>query len=307
MDPLTWLLLLYSLPAYRNSARVAVWRRFKKIGALQIKTSAYLLPDRPTQYEHFQWLGKNIRDSGGDATLIRANEIDSVSNERLIDLFNRAREKEYVTLAKGLRALASRGKRADPQNFADELEHLTKQFREIRKLDFFDSPRAENVEMVLRKLEGTRQTKGALGRLNPDEYRGKTWVTRPRPEIDRVGSAWLIRHFIDPEAQFVFAAKAADAPSALSFDMPDADFTHHGDDCTFETLVKRFGSQDKTVRKIGEMIHDADLDDAKFQRIECVGIDRLLKGWAKQGSSDEELLREGFRCFDGLYSFLRKI
>jgi hypothetical protein len=89
--------------------------------------------------------------------------------------------------------------------------------------------------------------------------------------------------------------------------MLDADFTHHDDDCTFETLVKRFGIQDKTVRKIGEMIHDADLDDAKFQRIECVGIDRLLKGWAKQGFSDEDLLREGLRCFDGLYSFLRKI
>jgi hypothetical protein len=307
MDQIRWLLLLYSLPAHRNTARVAVWRRFRKIGALQLKTSAYLLPDRPTQYEHFQWLGKNIRDSGGDATLVRANEIDGVSSERLIDLFNKAREKEYAVLAKGLRALATRGKKADPQNFADELEKSTKQFREIRKLDFFDSPRAENVGMILRKLEGTRQTKGALSRLNRDEYRGKKWVTRPRPEIDRVGSAWLVRHFIDPEAEFFFAAKAADAPGAVSFDMPDADFTHHGDDCTFETMVKRFAIQDKTVRKIGEMIHDADLDDAKFQRIECVGIDRLLKGWAKQGFSDEELLKEGFRCFDGLHSFLRKI
>ena len=64
--------------------------------------------------------------------------------------------------------------------------------------------------------------------------------------------------------------------------MLDAEFSHHGDDCTFETLLKRFRIQDKAAQKIGEMIHDADLDDEKFQRTECIGIDRVLKGWAKE-------------------------
>jgi len=71
MDQIPWLLLLYSLPAHRNTERVAVWRRFKKIGALQLTTSTYLLPDQPTHYEHFQWLTKLLRDSGGEATLVR--------------------------------------------------------------------------------------------------------------------------------------------------------------------------------------------------------------------------------------------
>ena len=70
MDQIPWLLLLYSLPAHRNTQRVAVWRRFKKIGALQLTTSTYLLPDQPGHYEHFQWLTKLIRDSGGGATLV---------------------------------------------------------------------------------------------------------------------------------------------------------------------------------------------------------------------------------------------
>jgi hypothetical protein len=156
-------------------------------------------------------------------------------------------------------------------------------------------------------MKRTGKAKGALPRINPKNYRGKTWLTRPRPEIDRVGSAWLIRNFIDPKAKFVFASAASAKPGAVSFDMLDAEFSHHGDDCTFETLTKRFDIRDKTVRKIGEMIHDADLDDAKFQRNECIGIDRVLKGWAKESMSDNDILAEGFRCFDGLYAFLRRL
>ena len=87
--------------------------------------------------------------------------------------------------------------------------------------------------------------------------------------------------------------------------MLDAEFSHHGNYCTFETLTKRFAISDKSLVKIGEMIHDADLDDARFQRVEAVGIDRVLKGWAKEGLSDQEILRRGFECFDALYAFLR--
>jgi hypothetical protein len=132
-------------------------------------------------------------------------------------------------------------------------------------------------------------------------------LTRPRPEIDRVGSAWLIRKFIDSDGKFMFASKISANQRAISFDMLDAEFSHHGEDCTFETLTKRFGIQEKVVHKIGEMIHDADLDDEKFQRNECIGIDRVLKGWAREGMPDREILRRGFQCFDGLYAFLCRL
>jgi hypothetical protein len=88
--------------------------------------------------------------------------------------------------------------------------------------------------------------------------------------------------------------------------MFEVEFSHHGDDCTFETLVKRFGIADKAVWKLAEMVHDADLEDGKFQTTECIGIDRVLKGWGKSGLSEEELLRRGGECFDALYQQLKK-
>jgi hypothetical protein len=305
MKATSWLLLLFSLPTNRNTERVAVWRRLKKMGAVQIKTSTYLLPDEAAQYEQFQWLAQQIRDYGGDSTLVRAQEIEGLTREKVISLFNAARDKEYADLRKALQGFISRRRKSDAEFVAAELERLTRQLRELRAIDFFDSPRGHEVAMLLRRAEGPRRS-ARLETLDVKQYRGKTWLTRPRPEIDRVGSAWLISKFIDSDAKFVFAPTAEAVPEAIPFDMLDAEFSHHGNCCTFETLTKRFAIADKAVAKIGEMIHDADLDDARFQRVECVGIDRVLKGWAKEGSRDEEILRRGFECFDALYAFLQK-
>jgi hypothetical protein len=305
MKPSSWLLLLFSLPTKRKTERVAVWRRLKKMGAVQLKTSTYLLPDEPAQYEQFQWLAQQIRDYGGDSTLVRAQEIEGLTRDAVVSLFNTAREAQYADLKKALQNFISRHRKLDAESAAVELERLTKHFRELRQMDFFDSARGHEVAMLLRRAEGPRHAR-KLQLLDTKQYRGKTWLTRPRPEIDRVGSAWLISKFIDPKAKFVFAPSAQSVPGAIPFDMLDAEFSHHGNNCTFETLAKRFALADKAVARIAEMIHDADLDDAKFQRVECVGIDRVLKGWAKQGLADEEILRQGFECFDALYAFLQR-
>jgi hypothetical protein len=304
MHATSWLLLLYSLPTRQKTERVAVWRRFKKIGAIQIKTSTYLLPDEPAQYEQFQWLAQQIRDYGGDSTLVRAQEIEGLNKEKVIAMFNDVRAKDYGELRKALQNFIARRKKMDAEEAAAELERLTRQFREIRAIDFFDSPRGHDVAMLLRRAEGPRRAR-PLAVLDKKQYQGKTWLTRPRPEIDRVGSAWLISKFIDRKPKFVFAPTADAVPDAIPFDMLDAEFSHHGNNCTFETLTKRFVISDKSLVKIGEMIHDADLDDARFQRVEAVGIDRVLKGWAKEGLSDQEILRRGFECFDALYAFLQ--
>src|SRR5947207_8043159 len=115
--------------------------------------------------------------------------------------------------------------------------------------------------MLHRRAEGG--PKKALPRLEAKNYRGRTWLTRPRPEIDRVGSAWLIRRFIDPRAKFVFAAAVPSNREILPFDMVDVEFSHHGDCCTFEILIRRFDIEGKGIRKISDMIHDADREDAK--------------------------------------------
>jgi hypothetical protein len=305
MKATSWLLLLYSLPTRRNTERVAVWRRFKKMGAVQIKTSTYLLPDEPAQYEQFQWLAQQIRDYGGDSTLVRAREIEGLAREKVIAMFNDARAKEYAELRKVLQKFIVRRKKMDANDAATELQRLTRHFRGIRAVDFFDSARGHEIAMLFRRAEGPRRFR-QLETVDPKQYQGKTWLTRPRPEIDRVGSAWLISKFIDRKPKFVFAPKADAVPDAIPFDMLDAELSHHGNNCTFETLTKRFAISDKSVAKIGEMIHDADLDDARFQRVEAIGIDRVLKGWAKEGLPDEEILRRGFQVFDALYAFLQR-
>jgi len=305
MHATSWLLLLYSLPTRQKTERVAIWRRFKKFGAIQMKTSTYLLPDEPAQYEQFQWLAQQIRDYGGESTLVRAQEIEGLTKAKLVAMFNDARAKDYDELKKSLQSFIARQRTMDTEEAAAELERLTRQFRDIREVDFFDSPRGHDLEMLLRHAEGPRRLR-RLEILDAKQYQGKTWLTRPRPEIDRVGSAWLISKFIDRKPKFVFAPSAEAVRDAIPFDMLDAEFSHHGNCCTFETLIRRFAIRDKVLAKIGEMIHDADLDDSRFQRVEAIGIDRVLKGWAKEGLPDKEILRRGFECFDALYAFLQR-
>jgi hypothetical protein len=302
-----WLLLLYRLPTAKNTEHVNLWRKLKEFGALSLKTSAYLLPDSPLHFERFQGLSQQIRDGGGDATLIRVAEIENFSFEAVTALFGEARAADYDGLQSALAVLLKRKPKRPDESFRAEIEILQIRFEAIRGIDFFESPRAHDVENLFRRLKEPNTGVKAKGlALLPRDYRGKTWLTRPRPEIDRVGSAWLIRKCVDPEAVFVFGTQLRKFPTAIPFDMLDVEFTHNGDDCSFETLLKRFRIEDELLQKIAEMIHDADLEDDKFHRHECVAIDQMLKGWAKLGSSDEEILEKGFACLDALQVSLKR-
>lgn len=305
--PEKWLLLLYGLPTRKSGARVKLWRLLRKSGALPFKTSASLLPDTPEHHERFQWLAQQVRDAGGEATLLRVSEIEGLGSAAVVRQFNEARAADYDALRPALTRLMAENKPRAGAGFTAELEKLTQQFEGIRRIDFFGCPRAEDVRMLLRRAAGVRESAARAGaKLSPTRYRGCTWITRPRPQIDRAGSAWLIRRFIDPRARFVFADQPSAHPDAIPYDMYEVEFSHHGEDCTFETLVKRFGVADNAVRKIAEMVHDADLEDGKFQTTECIGLDRMLKGWAKSGLSDDELISRGGDCFEALYHSLRK-
>lgn len=302
-----WLLLLYGLPTRSNTARVNLWRQLKRCGALPIKTSAYILPDEPQHHERFQWLAQQVRDKGGEATIIHVSEIEGLTHENIIRQFNQARGADYGALVPALTSLISKTGKQFDEAFAANLERLTRQFEQIRAVDFFGSSRAPEVQVLLKRATGLRDGKASVSRrLRLKRFVGKTWLTRPRPEIDRVGSAWLIRKFIDPQAKFIFGADPAKHPEAIPYDMFEVEFSHQGDDCTFETLVKCFGIADKAALKMAEMIHDADLEDGKFQTVECIGIDRVLKGWAKSGLSDSDILARGWECFDALYRQMQK-
>jgi hypothetical protein len=300
-----WLLLLYTLPAKKTAGRVNLWRKLKKSGACSLKTSGYVLPDQPAHLERFQWLVQQVREEGGDATLARVKSIEGMSTEDLANLFNDARTKDYAALLKPLNELIAANRKKAGSGFPETLEKLQRQFQEIRAIDFFACPAAHDVDLLFQRAIKLTQPRGKPGAvLDRTRFQRSVWLTRPRPEIDRVGSAWLIRKFIDPSATFIFAANPAAHPEAIPYDMMDVEFTHHGDDCTFETLLKRFSISVSPARKLGEMIHDADLEDGKFQRPECIGLDLLFKGWARLGWSDVEILERGFTCFDGLYAAL---
>ena len=305
--PGSWLFLLFNLPAKQSSDRVKVWRRLKKFGAIQLKTSTYVLPDEPVHYERFQWLAKEIVDTGGEATLVRFKDIEGMPHAAIVALFNEARARDYDELFEPLNLLIKDDK-ARKQS-SNQLQKLRQRFQEIRDIDYFQSSRGEDLQRLLQKaeaLEAPKKKPETIMRLRAEDYRGKSWVTRPRPEIDRVGSAWLIRKFIDPSAKFVFGNAPAEFPKAIPYDMFEVEFSHHGDYCTFETLIQRFSIRDRAVLRLAELIHDADVEDDKFHRVEGFGIEQIFKGWAKQGLSDQEILAKGFECFDALYAQFKR-
>jgi hypothetical protein len=302
-----WLLLLYALPARQGASRVSLWRQLKKSGAVALKNSSYVLPDEPRHRERFQWLAQQVREGGGDATLVYATDIEGTSDAEIVRMFNAARAEDYTAFVAEIEAVIAANRHKAGETFAADLERFATRFEEIRQLDYFNAPQAEEARMQLeraRKLHAKKNRTPAT--LSSKRFFGRTWLTRPRPEIDRVGSAWLIRRFIDPKARFVFASNPKQHPEAVPYDMADVEFSHHGDDCTFETLVKRFALDDPALEQIAEMVHAADIDDGKYARTEAIGIDRVLKGWGRLGLSDEALLEKGGACFDGLYEFLRK-
>ncbi len=127
-------------------------------------------------------------------------------------------------------------------------------------------------------------------------------------EVDRMASAWLIRRWIDPEAQFKFVPAKGYQPARgeLRFDTFEADFTHEGDRCTFEVLIERFALNDPALHPIAEIVHDIDLKDSKFGRPETAGIDRLIAGIAMGHKDDEARLARGAAVFDDLHAYFKR-
>jgi hypothetical protein len=294
-----WLLLIFSLPSKRASERVGIWRKLQKFGTLQLRSSGYVLPNRPVNQERFEWLATAIRGFKGEASVLQVQSIDNLPSDVLKGQFRQQRKPDYASLIKEIRQLKS-----SAQGFPAQLVRLKRRFEEIAEIDFFDCPLRSKAEEELYKAERPVEARRLSGKikLSKTDYQNRIWMTRPRPGIDRVSSAWLIKRFIDAGARFGFGSDLVAHPDAVPFDMyQPAGFGHEGDKCTFETLCAHFGLTEKKVRFIGQAIHDADLDDEKFGRMEGIAVNQILKGWAKQGIPDEELLRRGMDIIEGLY------
>ena len=299
-----WLLLTFTLPTKRASQRVEIWRKLQRYGTVPLGNSGYLLPSNPANEERFQWLATAIRKYEGDASIVHVQSIDNISTSQLIGRFAEARAREYQELIRQLQEFSSlpMQKRA-----VGRLSRLRGRFQEIVEVDFFESPLQKRVRELLSRADAARvaRRKPEAAAIRPRDYKSRLWVTRPRPGVDRSASAWLIRRFIDAKARFAFAPEEQAPAEAVPFDMfHERGFGHRGDDCTFETLQKEFKIRDRRVKVISEIIHDADIADDKFGRKEGYGIDEVLKGWARQGVPDHELLDRGMQLIEGLYHSL---
>lgn len=132
------------------------------------------------------------------------------------------------------------------------------------------------------------------------------WVTRSGPHVDRMASAWLIRRFVDPEAEFSFTTDADDVPDdATPFDMRGAEMSHQGENCTFETLIQRYGLTDPALDEIAALVHEADIGDDRYLAPAAPGLGLVTRA-VSLVCDDHEALRVGMQIFEGLYEHSRQ-
>jgi hypothetical protein len=321
-----WILLVHQLPPKPTNLRVRTWRRLQKLGAIAIKNSVYALPFNDRTYEDFQWLQQEIESSGGEAAIFRGGAVEGATDEEMIAAFRSARNQEYQLVAAELDGLTgaareqqrrghlAAGRTRGYEASLDELEKLHREVQRIVAIDFFESPgrgAALAADERCRKALVTSHIRndrvknaGSAGGVAPDlaSFQGRRWVTRKNLFIDRLASIWLIKRFIDRRARFFFVSEGEAVRGAIAFDMYGAEFTHDGDDCTIETLIKRFCLEsDPGLRAIAEIVHDIDLKDNKFNRLEAPGLSGIVRGMAELLKEDRKLAEQCRPIFDSLY------
>ena len=307
----TWLLLIVSVPPEPSSLRVRIWRKLQALGAVALKNSVYLLPFTPENYEQFQWLAQEVPKSGGEATLIKVDRIENMRVDDVIRLFHKARDRGYRPLAERYRkllpSLDRKATGATASRRDEELARLARELERLREIDFFDAPGYQEVKRLKETIEMRLHPPSAGGapgtaEIPLDSLKGRRWVTRPRPHVDRIASAWLIKRFVDLEAEFLFAPPEEFPAEAIPFDAMGAEFGHHGEDCTFETILKRCGLRDRRLGQLAEIVHEVDLRDQKFHRDEARGFDLAIRGLLAALKDDQQVLAHGMTLFDGLYA-----
>jgi hypothetical protein len=327
-----WLLLAHQLPTRPSNARVKTWRRLQQLGAVPTRNSVYVLPNTEQCREDFEWMRTEIVALGGEATVFAGDVLSPGGSDGIVALFHRAREADYRALKKevdrllaavrrrrgtGLGALPSsrarKGSRPPSASGQDSFnrERATRAIRGLRerlaeteKIDFFGAPGRQRVADALATLERIvverDESRGAVEPLclSTAAYQSRRWVTRPRPGVDRMASAWLIRRYIDPNAAFGFADRAADFD--VPFDMYDGQFSHRGSLCTFETLAQTFAIVHPTVVRIGQIVHDLDMKETRYAPPEAPAITRMVDGLRQLHADDQALLEQGIAMFEAL-------
>jgi hypothetical protein len=176
----------------------------------------------------------------------------------------------------------------------------------IAQAAFVEGISDEEIEgmLIAERVDTADETRASAE--EPDDVgSARLWVTRQGVFVDRIASAWLVRRFIDKRARFKFVTAQNYRPQKdeLRFDMVGAEYTHVGEECTFQTLLRRFALGDAALRAIGEIVHDIDCKDEKYARPETAGVFGLLRGIAASNDDDLARIERGSPVFDDLYAF----
>lgn len=310
---MSWVVFSYSLSSKASSSpRVTLWRRLQRLGAITPKAGIYVLPSRDECVEAFQWLAQEVQQAKGEAVVMRVERFEGFSDPQLMDLFREACKEKYTEIeaqaTKVETALRTRRKPKEKSEILERLEKLRKRHAEVARMDFFDSPEGVSLGAQFRRIQEIlfKKTPSApnVPHVTLAKYRGKRWVTRPRPHVDRLACAWLIRRFINPEAVIRYSTQPD--PDEVAFDIRDAEFGHKGNLCAFEVMLTAFSLDEPGFHAIAELVHEIDLRDGRYARPETSGIDAVLKGWLLAGLSDRDLEARGITLYDGLYAALSR-
>ncbi|MBF0107671.1 MAG: chromate resistance protein [Magnetococcales bacterium] len=319
MNPLRWSLLIHNIPPKPAYLRNKVANRLSSLGAVALKNSVYLLPASPEGHEGFVWLAQEIESGGGRAFVGEVVFPGIGIEEEIKGSFQTARNLEYTPLIREAKRLlemvtdvgnSGLSTNECTTNWRREIEAIRKRALKIRRIDFFDAPEGASlkeqliaVESKLNRLENPADEDQEPALRDKKHYHRKTWVTRSGVYVDRIASAWLIRRFIDPEAVFRFVADREDHPreGEICFDMPGGEFTHEGEACTFEVLVRHFDVSWPAMKALAGIVHDLDLGGGCFQHEESPGIATVLSGIVASTTDDAERLQRGGHVMENLF------
>lgn len=327
MAKIGWLLLIHQLPPSPTNLRVRIWRKLQKLGAIAIKNSVYVLPANDKTNEDFQWLKQEIDSAGGEASVFRAGSVEGATDTEIMDTFRKVRDEEFAEITAALDGLAgsvreqTRGKHLSTGRLAaneTELDRLHSELQRVIANDFFEAKGRvaalnayERCQKIIRASQSPNIRAARVsvkqGVLAIQNYQGCRWVTRRNLHVDRLASAWLISQFIDKRPRFYFVDDNETIEGAIPFDRFGAEFTHQGEDCTFETMLKRFGLTGiRGLRDLAEIVHDIDLKDNKFNRLEAEGLNAIINGLSETLRDDRKLLQQSRIVFDGLFALFSK-
>ena len=298
-----WLLFLPQLPAKPDYARVKLWRRLQPLGAVALRGGVYVLPNTAESREDLEWVGKEVESDGGSAIVCETAFAHGVSDAELKERFRERTTDAYRHIAAQSREAL--GDAAAPA----AARRLRRQLESEHRRDHFGATGREPAERAVSQLEAslTRDARGAADAAPvpiPRHPKGATWVTRADVFVDRIASAWLIRRFVDRKARFKFVTGTRYAPKAneIRFDMFQGEYTHRGERCTFEVLLQEFSLTHPALAAIGEVVHDIDLKDERYQRPETDGIALVLQGLVLSERDDAKRLKAGAQVFESLFA-----